>query len=337
MTTIENKVSLMVGDSSETLLSVRNLKTYLYTSLGVVKAVDNVSFDMRRGETLGIVGESGSGKTMVALSIMKLLPVPPAKIVSGSVTLDGTDLLSLNENEMQKIRGNKISMIFQDPLTSLNPLMKVGDQVGEVARIHGKMGKEEAQKYAVELLEMVGIPEPKTRASQYPFELSGGMRQRVMIAIALAGKPELIIADEPTTNLDATIQAQILSLLKKIQTEQRTSALLISHNFGIIAWICDRVAVMYAGNLVELGDTKSVLENPLHPYTKALLASVPRVDSKRGKLETIPGEVPKLTSLKSECHFNPRCSYVMSHCLKNDPHLIEVEQGHLVSCFLYGQ
>ena len=317
-------------------MEVQNLKTYLYTSKGIVKAVDDVSFDIQKGEILGIVGESGSGKTMTALSLMRLIPTPPAKIVSGKMFLDGEDLVSLTEDKMREIRGSKLSMVFQDPLTSLNPLMKVGAQIGEVMRVHDKKTtKEEAHSRAVELLKLVGIPEAETRASQYPFELSGGMRQRVMIAIALAAKPELIIADEPTTNLDATIQAQVLSLLKSAREKQGTSILVITHNLGIVAWICDRVAVMYAGRVVELGPTKLVLQNPLHPYTQALLKSVPRVDDERGKLETIPGEVPKLVGLVPSCHFHPRCPYVMSVCTSTDPSMIEAEPTHWVSCFLF--
>lgn len=319
------------------LMMVKNLKTYLNTSKGLVKAVDDVSFDIQKGEILGIVGESGSGKTMTALSIMRLIPSPPAKIVSGTVELDGVDLVNLPEDEMKEIRGNKISMIFQDPLTSLNPLMKVGTQIAEVSQVHNKATKEESEKRAIELLKLVGIPEAETRASEYPFELSGGMRQRVMIAIALAANPELIIADEPTTNLDATIQAQILSLLKKIQVNQGTSVLMITHNLGIVAWICDRVVVMYAGKIVEFGPTKLVLHNPLHPYTKALLKSVPRVDTERGKLETIPGEVPNLMDMPQNCRFNLRCPYARSTCRTNEPYRIEVEPNHWVDCFAYSE
>ncbi len=323
-------------DESQCLMSIQNLKTHLFTSKGVVKAVDDVSFDVHKGEILGIVGESGSGKTMTALSLMRLIPTPPAKIVSGKMLLDGEDLVTLPEEKMREIRGSKISMIFQDPLTSLNPLMKIGTQISEVMRVHDKgTTKDEANADAVELLKLVGIPEAETRASQYPFELSGGMRQRVMIAIALAAKPELIIADEPTTNLDATIQAQVLSLLKSAREKQRTSILVITHNLGIVAWICDRVAVMYAGRIVELGPTKLVLQNPLHPYTQALLKSVPRADSDRGKLETIPGEVPKLIGLTPSCHFYPRCPYVMSECTSTDPEMVQAEPDHWVSCFLF--
>ena len=321
----------------EPLVAVRNLKTYLNTSKGVVKAVDDVSFDIQKGEILGIVGESGSGKTMTALSIMRLLPSPPAEIVSGSINLDGEDLVGLPDDRMREIRGSKISMIFQDPLTSLNPLMKVGTQIAEVSQIHNKASKEESERRAIELLKLVGIPEAETRASEYPFELSGGMRQRVMIAIALAANPELIIADEPTTNLDATIQAQILSLLKKIRDKQNTSVLMITHNLGIVAWICDRVAVMYAGKIVEFGPTKLVLQNPFHPYTKALLNSVPRMDTEKGKLETIPGEVPVMVGMPANCHFNPRCTYAKSICRTTEPYMIEVEPNHWASCFVYSE
>lgn len=320
----------------EPLIRVENLKTYLYTSKGVVKAVDDVSFDILKGEILGIVGESGSGKTMTALSLMRLIPSPPAKIVSGKIELNGEDLASLSEDKMRDIRGSKISMVFQDPLTSLNPLMKVGTQISEVLQVHKKATKkDERNARAVQLLKLVGIPEAEVRVSQYPFELSGGMRQRVMIAIALAANPELIIADEPTTNLDATIQAQVLSLLKSAQEKQGTSVLLITHNLGIVAWICNRVAVMYAGRIVEYGSTKLVLQNPLHPYTKALLKSIPRVDTERGKLATIPGEVPKLVGLGHSCRFSPRCPFAMSVCKTSDPAMIQAEPNHWVSCFLF--
>ena len=324
-------------DTAQPLLSIQNLKTYLFTSKGIVKAVDAVSLDIKRGEIVGLVGESGSGKTMTALTIMRLLPTPPAKIVGGKILMEGKDLANISEDQMREIRGSKISMIFQDPLTSLNPLMKIGPQISEVIRVHGNASKEEQAARAIELLDLVGIPEPKTRASEYPFELSGGMRQRVMIAIALAANPELMIADEPTTNLDTTIQAQILSILKNIQAQRNASILLITHNLGIVAWICDRVAVMYAGKIAELGPTKEVLENPLHPYTQALLKSVPRIDTLKGKLETIKGDVPKLIDFPVECRFNPRCPHAKNLCRNNDPVLTEVEPGHFVSCFIYSK
>jgi len=300
-----------------------------------VKAVDGISFDIREGEILGLVGESGSGKTMTALSLMRLVPTPPAKIIDGNVDLNGVDLMKLQEEEMRMVRGSKISMIFQDPLTSLNPLMRTGSQISETLRIHHLMDKKSAAAEAIRILNLVGIPEAKARASQYPFELSGGMRQRVMIAIAIAAQPKLIIADEPTTNLDATIQAQILSMLRRIREEQGTSVLLITHNLGIVAWVCDTVAVMYAGKIVEIGPTRSVLRNPAHPYSRALLRSVPQVNAPRGPLEAIPGDVPELVSLPTACHFSPRCPHAKSVCREKDPPAFEIEGDHLANCFMY--
>src|SRR5437870_5747019 len=324
--------------ASGSLLSIERLRTHLFTSKGVVKAVDGVSFDIKPHEIMGLVRESGSGKTMTGLSIMQLLPSPPAKIVDGRIMFNGEDLTKIPDDEIRKIRGSKISMVFQDPLTSLNPLIRVGKQVSEVIQIHSSLPKEPALSKAIEILEQVGIPEARTVASQYPFELSGGMRQRVMIAAAVASRPELLIADEPTTNLDTTIQAQVLSLLRQIRDTQGTSILLITHNLGIVAWICDRVAVLYAGRLVEIGPTNAVLRNPSHPYTQALLRSVPRIDSERGKLETIAGEVPRLTRLPiNECHFHPRCPYAKSVCKSEEPDLIQIGKDHFASCFIYSK
>jgi oligopeptide/dipeptide ABC transporter ATP-binding protein len=321
----------------EILLNVKDLKTYLYTSKGVVKAVDGISFEIKRGEILGLVGESGCGKTMTALSIARLLPSPPAKIVGGSIEMGDLDFARISDSEMRLSRGSKVSMIFQDPLSSLNPLMKIGTQIAEAIYSHKNMPKKEALARAVEILKLVGIPDAESRASEFPFELSGGMRQRVMIAIALAADPLLIIADEPTTNLDATIQAQILSLLKKIRDVEGTSILLITHNLGIVAWICDRVAVMYAGKIVEAGSAKDVLGTPLHPYTRALLKSVPRVDTQKGKLDTIPGDVPNLKVVGLNCDFNPRCPHARSICKTAVPEDIEVGQEHKVKCFIYSK
>jgi oligopeptide/dipeptide ABC transporter ATP-binding protein len=316
------------------LLRVKDLRTHILTPRGVVKAVDGVSFDIKPGEILGIVGESGSGKTMTALSIAGLLPSPPAEIKSGQVEMNGRDLLRLTESEMREVRGQEISMVFQDPLTSLNPLMKVGDQISETIRVHRKTDRTAARGTALEILRQVGMPEPEARSSEYPFELSGGMRQRVMIAIAIAASPRLIIADEPTTNLDATIQAQILSLLKSIRDTKGTSILLITHNLGIVAWVCDRVAVMYAGRVVEMGPTRKVLGNPLHPYTKALISAIPRIDT-HGKLEAIPGDIPSLIDLPEACNFNPRCPLARDVCRRKDPPSVEVEEDHAADCFVY--
>jgi oligopeptide/dipeptide ABC transporter ATP-binding protein len=319
-------IGLKVSESNKTeaLLSVRGLRTDILTPRGIVRAVDGVSFDIKPGEILGIVGESGSGKTMTALSIARLLPSPPAEVRSGTIVMNGRDLLLLPESEMRRVRGQEISMVFQDPLTSLNPLMKVGDQISETMRVHGSIDKKTAHETALEILRQVGMPEPEARFSEYPFELSGGMRQRVMIAIAIAASPRLIIADEPTTNLDATIQAQILSLLESIRDTKGTSILLITHNLGIVALVCDRVAVMYAGRLVEIGPTPRVLSNPLHPYTKALMNAIPRIDTV-GKLEAIPGA----------CNFNPRCPFARNICRTKDPPSAEVEEDHAVDCFIY--
>jgi oligopeptide/dipeptide ABC transporter ATP-binding protein len=319
---------------TDALLSVRDLRTQIHTPRGVVSAVDGVSFDIMPGEILGIVGESGSGKTMTALSIAGLLPSPPAEIKSGSIEMNGRDLLLLPESEMREVRGQEISMVFQDPLTSLNPLMKVGDQISETIWVHRRTDRKSARETALEILRQVGMPEPEARASEYPFELSGGMRQRVMIAIAIAASPKLIIADEPTTNLDATIQAQILSLLKSIRDTKGTSILLITHNLGIVAWVCDRVAVMYAGRLVEIGPTQQVLANPLHPYTKALISAIPRIDT-AGRLEAIPGDIPSLINMPEACNFNPRCPLARDVCRKKDPPTVEVEKSHSADCFVY--
>jgi len=320
------------------VLTLNNLRTYLYTSKGVVRAVDGVSFEIPAGEILGLVGESGSGKTMTGLSIMRLLPSPPARIADGNILFEGKDLAQIPEAEMRKLRGRRVSMVFQDPLTALNPLMRVGEQVAEVIRTHSTQTKEQAADNAVEILKMVGIPEPATLYMQYPFELSGGMRQRVVIAMAIAVRPRLLIADEPTTNLDATIQAQVLSLLRKIREEQGTSIMLITHNLGIVAWVCDRVAVIYAGKIVELGSTYNVLKNPAHPYTQALLRAVPRLDSERGELESIPGEVPaQPLPVSDECRFNTRCPFAKSICKDQEPPMIQIGENHWASCFIYSK
>ncbi len=317
------------------LLEIVDLKTYFFTKRGAVKAVDGISFTIDAGDVFGLVGESGCGKSVTALSILRLVPDPPGKIVSGQVIFEGEDLLQKSEEEMRSIRGAKISMIFQDPLTSLDPIVRVGEQIVEAIRTHTNMNPQKAWEKAVKILTEVGIPDAEIRAKQYPFQLSGGMRQRVMIAIALVTEPRLLIADEPTTNLDVTIQAQILTLLKEIKAKTQTSILFITHNLGIVAWLCNKLAVMYAGKIVEYGATKSVFSNPLHPYTTLLLKAVPRLDIKKEMLESIEGDVPDLVNPPSGCRFHPRCPYAKKICSIIQPPMIEVEEGHYASCLIY--
>lgn len=317
------------------LLEVKNLKTYIETSAGLVKAVDDVSFNIKKGEIVGLVGESGCGKTMVALSIMRLLPEPHAKIIDGNIYFNGLDILKLSEDEMRSIRGNKISIVFQDPLTALNPIMTVGEQIVEAILSHQQLDKKEAWRRAIQLLRIVGIADGNVIVNQYPFRLSGGMRQRVMIAIALACNPVLLIADEPTTNLDVSIQAQILELIYNIRNTSGTSVLLITHNLGLVAWLCDKVYVMYAGKIVEEGPCENIFVNPSHPYTKLLLRSIPDVSFVREKLETIEGEVPNLIKVPKGCRFNPRCPHVRDCCKKVEPDLIEVSANHYARCLMW--
>jgi peptide/nickel transport system ATP-binding protein len=323
----------------DVLLDIHGLKTYFYTEDGVVKAVDGVDLYVQRGETLGIVGESGCGKSVTSLSVMRLIGTP-GKIVEGKITFDKTNLLDLSEKDMTKIRGNRISMIFQQPTTCLNPVFKIGDQVAEVLNIHQSLGKEAGWKRAIELLKMVGIPEPQKRVHSYPHEISGGQAQRVMIAMALACAPELLIADEPTTALDVTIQAQILDLMRDLREKTGTSILLITHDMGVIAEMADRVVVMYAGQIVEQAPVKTLFAHPLHPYTKGLLGSIPVLGRVREKLDVIPGSVPNLLNPPPGCRFEPRCqacdSTLRKRCAVENPPLIEVEPGHWVRCWLYG-
>ncbi|WP_303774347.1 ABC transporter ATP-binding protein [Anaerolinea thermophila] len=320
------------------LLEVKNLKTYFFTEDGVVKAVDGVDFHVNQGEVLGLVGESGCGKSVTSLSIMRLLGVP-GKVVDGEIYFAGQDLLKLPESEMVKMRGNRMSMIFQQPQSSLNPVFTVGDQVAEVLMIHQNMGKEAAWNRAVELLAMVGIPDPARKAKAFPHEMSGGQAQRVMIAMALALSPELLIADEPTTALDVTIQAQILDLIQEMREKLGTSVILITHDLGIIAEMAHRVAVMYAGRIVEEASVKELFENPLHPYTKGLIASIPILGKVTDRLEVIPGSVPNLINLPPGCRFAPRCrlreQYGLEICTRDEPELVEVKPGHKVRCWLY--
>src|SRR6056297_225293 len=316
------------------LLNVKNLKTYFYTHEGIVKAVDAVSFSVNQGETLGIVGESGSGKSVTALSIMRLIPQPPGKIVGGDIIFDGKNLCALTEREMRKIRGSKISMIFQEPMTSLDPVFTIGHEIVETILLHQDLTKREANKKAVEMLEVVGIPDAHKRMKNYPHELSGGMRQRIMIAMALSCNPALLIADEPTTALDVTIQAQILRLMNDLKKEFNTSVLMITHDLGVISEMCDFVAVMYAGHIVEYTDIYTIFEKPMHPYTEGLNKSIPRMDKETKTLDTIKGIVPNLLHLPPGCPFAPRCEYAFERCFKEIPKLIEVEPRHFVKCHL---
>jgi peptide/nickel transport system ATP-binding protein len=323
--------------AEEMVLDVKNLQTVFFTSSGLFKAVDDLSFTVRRGETLAIVGESGCGKSVSALSIMRLVPDPPGRIVGGSVTLEGTDLLGLNEAEMRKIRGNRISMIFQEPMTSLNPVMRIGDQITEVVRLHRDMTKKEAWTQAVEMLRLVRIPEPERRAQEYPHQLSGGMRQRAMIAMALACRPVLLIADEPTTALDVTIQAQILALIVDLQKRLGTGLILITHDLGVVAQTAQRVIVMYAGKKVEEATVDALFENPKHPYTRGLMASMPAVISLEAKadarLNEIPGMVPSLTNLPPGCAFAPRCKLAIDRCREEYPPLEDFGGDHWAACW----
>ena len=314
------------------LLRVNGLKTHFFTHEGVVKAVDGVSFNIDKGKTLGLVGESGCGKSVTALSIMRLIPKPPGRIVEGEIIFDGRDLLKLDEKEMRKVRGKSISMIFQEPMTSLDPVFTIGDEIGEAIQLHQGLGKVAAKEKAVEILKTVGIPDPEKRAGNYPHELSGGMRQRAMIAMALSCNPSLLIADEPTTALDVTIQAQILRLINELKEKYGTSILIITHDLGVIAEMCDDVAVMYAGHIVEYTDVKTLFSSPLHPYTEGLNRSIPKLDVEAKRLDTIRGLVPDLIDPPSGCPFHPRCDFCSKRCTKELPELVEVERNHFVRC-----
>ena len=321
------------------LLEVRNLKTIFNTEDGVVRAVDGVSFEVYPGEVLGIVGESGCGKSVTSLSIMRLV-AQPGKISEGEILFDGKNLLDLSEDEMTKMRGNKISMLFQQPQTALNPVFQVGDQIAEVLNIHKDFGVEAGKDRAVELLKMVGIPDAERRAQSYPHELSGGMAQRVMIAMALACVPELLIADEPTTALDVTIQAQILDLMRDLREKMGTSVILITHDLGVVAEMAERVAVMYAGEIVEQAEVNALFEKPLHPYTQGLIGSIPVLGQLKERLDVIPGSVPNLVNLPVGCRFAPRCTarekFGLKICTDKKPELTDAaSNGHLVRCWLY--
>lgn len=318
---------------SENILSVKDLKTYFFTASGVAKAVDGVSFDIAKGETMGIVGESGSGKSVTSNSIIRLLPPRTGRIVGGSIQFEDTDVLALNKKQLVDFRGKDIAVIFQDPMTSLDPVFKIGKQMIEMIMAHQSVTKDEAWEMAVEALTKVGIPEPEKRMNAYPYELSGGMCQRVIIAMAVCCKPKLIIADEPTTALDVTVQAQVLELLKDLQKEMDTAILLITHNLGVVWEMCDKVMVMYAGNTVEFTDTKTLYSNPKHPYTWGLLDSMPKLsDASKDELTAIPGTPPDLRLTGQCCNFYNRCPYVTEACMQSVPPLVEIEPGHLVAC-----
>ena len=320
------------------ILQIKNLKTFFYTKEGIGKAVNGISWSLDRKETLGIVGESGCGKSVTALSILRLIPDPPGKIVEGEILFEGNDLLKLSEREMEKIRGDKISMIFQDPTNSLDPVFTTGDQIAEVFRFHQGMSRKEALERSIEALKIVRIPSPEKRVSDYPYQMSGGMQQRVMIAMALACRPQILIADEPTTALDVTIQAQILDLMLKLKEELDTAIILITHDLGIISETAQRVIVMYAGEIVEEAVVDEIFDNPLHPYTRGLLQSIPRADAKGKKLsrlQEIPGVVPSLNQLPKGCLFYPRCPDVMKICREESPEKKQISSQSSVRCWQY--
>jgi oligopeptide/dipeptide ABC transporter ATP-binding protein len=318
---------------TETVLTVEDLRTYFTTRWGTVKAVDGISFDLRRGETLGIVGESGCGKSVTMLSLMRLIPIPPGRIVSGKIILDGEDIVPISENEMAQIRGSKIALIIQDPMTSLNPVFSIGDQVQEAIKIHQDIPKRSIVERSLEVLRKVNIPAAESRMRDYPHQMSGGMRQRVVGAIGISCEPQVLIADEPTTSLDVTIQAQYLKLLKDIQKESDLAIIFITHDFGIVAKMCDRVAVMYAGRIVEHGSVRDIFNNPSHPYTSALLASVPSMDRIVDRLFSIEGQPPPLHDLPVGCAFADRCPDVMDKCREQYPDNKSVSDGHTAACW----
>jgi len=322
----------------ENILEIKGLKTYFFTEAGIVRAVDGVDLVVKRGEVLGLVGESGCGKSVTSLSIMRLVS-QPGRIVEGEITFEDQNLLDLPESKMLEIRGNQISMIFQQPQSCLNPVFRIGDQLSEVLLIHQDISKEEAEKRAVELLAMVGIPEPESRADAYPHEMSGGMAQRVMIAMALACVPQVLIADEPTTALDVTIQAQILDLMSNLKSQMDTAIILITHDLGVVAEMCDRVNVMYAGRIVEKAEVNELYTSPKHPYTQALIGSTPVLGQTDKELVTIPGSVPNLIDLPPGCKFAPRCTarveYNLERCEDEEPELKQVAPDHWARCWLY--
>ncbi len=317
----------------ETILSIKDLTTYYITrEMGTCKAVNNVSLEIKAGETLGLVGETGAGKTTIALSILRLLQSPPAKIMNGEILWRGENILEMSETQMQKLRGEQISMVFQDPMTALNPIDPVGDQIAEVIFLHQEVSKAESKKRAAEMLEVVGIP--KERFGEYPHQFSGGMKQRVVIAMALACNPVLLLADEPTTALDVTIQAQVLDMIQKLKDQLGTSVILITHDLGVVANFCNSVAVVYAGEIIEYGTVEQVFDNPKHPYTIGLFASLPKLSSTEPRLKSIKGLMPNMQELTPGCKFCERCDYAMEGCSKQKPEITEIEPGHIVKCFL---
>jgi len=320
------------------LLQVKDLKTYFYTDDGIVKAVDGIDFTIRKGETLGMVGESGCGKSVSALSILQLVQNPPGKIINGEIWFKGEDLLKKKTEQMRKIRGNDISMIFQEPMTSLNPVYTIGEQISEAIILHQKLNKGNALEKTVEMLKLVGIADPERTVHKYPHELSGGQRQRVMIAMALSCNPDLLIADEPTTALDVTIQAQILELIKKLKDEIGMAVLMITHNLGVIAEVSDHVVVVYAGKAVEYADVTSIFKHPKHPYAMALQKSIPQLTDKPGvKLEVIEGNIPDPLALPTGCKFHPRCKFAINICKKKEPELEKIGDNHIVRCWMYNK
>lgn len=319
--------------SKKELLNIEDLAIHYITEDGTVNAVNGIDIKLNKGETLGLVGETGAGKTTTALGIMRLVPNPPGKIMSGKIEFEGKDLLSVTEEEMRMTRGNKISMIFQDPMTSLNPVMTVGEQISEVIEIHQDLNKQDAMKKAEEMLELVGIP--GARVNDYPHQFSGGMKQRVVIAIALACNPQLLIADEPTTALDVTIQAQVLDLMNNLKKEFNTAMILITHDLGVVSEVCDKVAIMYAGEIIETASLEQLFENPRHPYTLGLFGSIPNLEEETDRLKPIKGLMPDPTNLPTGCKFHPRCPYRADICSKQEPKGTEIENGHKVKCLIY--
>ncbi len=314
------------------LLTATDLKIYFHILAGKVRAVDGISFHIDQGETLGVVGESGCGKSVTAMALLQLIPMPPGELVEGRTEFEGMDLLRLNSDQIRQVRGNRISMIFQEPMTSLNPVFTIGNQIQEAIQLHQGLKANESEEKAVEMLDLVGIPDPRRRVREYPHQLSGGMRQRVMIAMALSCNPALLIADEPTTALDVTVQAQILELMIDLQAKINMSIMMITHNLGVIAEVANRVIVMYCGKIVESGDVHSIFHKPLHPYTRQLLASVPHLGGEQTRLQEIPGVVPSLYALPPGCDFHPRCAEAAEVCKLRSPDLVEMEPGHWVAC-----
>lgn len=324
-------------NQSETLLEIKDLCVEFKTMAGTVHAVDHLSYTLHRGEKLGIVGESGSGKSVSSLAMMQLIPNPPGKVTGGQILYNGKDLVKLSEREMQKIRGNEISMIFQEPMTSLNPIIRCGKQIAESLRLHRGMKKKEAMEEAIKMMQAVGIANPAVRAYEYPHQMSGGMRQRVMIAMALACQPQILIADEPTTALDVTIQAQILDLIRDLNQSMNTSVVFITHDLGVVSELCDTVIVMYNGHIVEKAPVADIFREPLHPYTQGLLSAIPRITKERKPLSTIEGMVPNPVERIKGCRFWPRCPKACDRCRKEEPPVFSAEENRQVRCWLYAQ